>query len=85
MFNMNRVCERMIKYVGKHLIFRVWVSADQNFNVDCDPIHQLLNSFHDENNMKFAICELEKLENIAAVEILDINNNNGILLYPNWN
>jgi len=85
---MNRVCERMVKVIGDQLIFRVWVTADQNFEVDIKKLEQVLESLKmihaSEENIKLAICEIEKLDNIAAVEILN-NQGNGILLYPNWN
>lgn len=85
---MNRVCERMIKYVGNEMTFRLWITSDQNFNVDISKINQVLESLklvaYSEENMKYAICNIEKLDNIAAVEILN-NQGNGILLYPNWN
>ena len=85
---MNRVCERMVKVIGDQLIFRVWVTADQNFAVDIKKLEQVLESLKmidaSEENIKLAICEIEKLDNIAAVEILN-NQGNGILLYPNWN
>jgi len=88
MFNMNRVCERMIKCVGNELTFRVWVTADQEFNVDTSKLQQMLESLksiaYSEENIKYAICNIEKLDNIAAIEILN-NYGNGILLYPNWN
>jgi hypothetical protein len=85
---MNRVCERMIKCVGNELTFRVWVTADQEFNVDTSKLQQMLESLksiaYSEENIKYAICNIEKLDNIAAIEILN-NYGNGILLYPNWN
>jgi hypothetical protein len=78
----------MIKYVGNELTFRVWVTADQHFNFDTSKLQQVLESLksiaYSEENMKYAICNIEKLDNIAAVEILN-NQGNGILLYPNWN
>jgi hypothetical protein len=78
----------MIKYVGNEMTFRLWITADQNFNVDISKINQVLESLkliaYSEENMKYAICNIEKLDNIAAVEILN-NQGNGILLYPNWN
>jgi len=85
---MNRVCERMIKCVGNEMTFRLWITSDQNFNVDITKINQVLESLksiaYSEENIKYAICNIEKLDNIAAVEILN-NQGNGILLYPNWN
>jgi len=33
--------------------------------------------------MKRAVCEIEKLDNIAAIEVLT-EEGNGMLLYPNW-
>jgi hypothetical protein len=78
----------MVKVIGDQLIFRVWVTADQNFEVDVKKLEQVLESFKmidaSEENIKLAICKIEKLDNIAAVEILN-NQGNGILLYPNWN
>lgn len=78
----------MIKYVGRYITTRVWVTADQNFEVDTSQIQTLLTNFHDAPvttaNMSMVICEIEKLNNIAAAEVLD-HNGNGILLYPDWN
>lgn len=85
---MNRVCERMIKCIGDEMTFRIWVTSDQNFNVDISKIEQVLASLkmisYSEENMKYAICNIEKLDNVAAIEILN-NQGNGILVYPNWN
>lgn len=85
---MNRVCERMIKCIGDEMTFRIWVTSDQNFNVDISKLEQVLASLktisYSEENMKYAICNIEKLDNVAAIEILN-NQGNGILVYPNWN
>ena len=84
----NRVCERMIKYTGRYLTTRVWVTADQNFEVDTSQLQTMLSNFHDTSatttNMSMVISEIEKLDNIAAAEVLD-SHGNGILLYPDWN
>jgi hypothetical protein len=56
---MNRVCERMIKYVGNEMTFRLWITSDQNFNVDISKINQVLESLklvaYSEENMQYAI------------------------------
>lgn len=84
----NRVCERMIRKVGKHLTFRVWVTADQDFYVDTTKIEQTLESIttlqYSKEDLNEAISAIEKLDNIAAFEILNTLGN-GILLYPDWN
>ena len=84
----NRVCEQMVKVVADNMVFRVWVTADQDFNVDTRPVKFLLNTFKlsqaTHENMRSILCEIEKLDNIAAAEVLD-NNGNGMLLYPDWN
>lgn len=85
---MNRVCERMVKFTGDQVVFRIWVTADQNFRVDLSELNKLLDSLKkteaSENSIQKAICEIEKLDNIAAIEILT-KEGDGILLYPNWN
>lgn len=85
---MNRVCERMVKFVGDEVVFRIWVTADQNFYVDLSELNSLLDSLKktdsSEHSIQQAICQIEKLNDIAAIEILT-KEGNGILLYPNWN
>lgn len=84
----NRVCEQMLRFEGDYLNFRVWVTANQNFETDTKELKSLIASFRSlessNDNMKKIICEIEKLKNIAAIEILE-KNGNGILLYPDWN
>lgn len=84
----NRVCEKMVRFDGANLICRVWVTANQNFEVDTKKINEVLSVFQltqaTHDNMKIIITEIEKLDNIAAAEVLD-KNGNGILLYPDWN
>lgn len=84
----NRVCERMIKFDGKYITCRVWVTANQDFQVNVNEINAVMSTFRltqaTEDNMKMIICEIEKLKNIAAAEVLD-KNGNGLLLYPDWN
>lgn len=84
----NRVCEQMVRFVGKYLVIRVWVTANQQFEVDTTELKSLLSTFSltpaTEANMKMIICAIEKLKNIAAAEILNTDGE-GILLYPDWN
>jgi alpha-N-acetylglucosamine transferase len=84
----NRVCEKMVRCDGVNLTCRVWVTANQNFEADTKKINEILSVFKlsqpTEDNMKIIISEIEKLDNIAAAEVLD-KNGNGILLYPDWN
>jgi len=84
----NRVCERMVKFVGQNLTVRVWVTADQNFNVDTQDVESLIRNYSSIEstleNMRSLIQQIELLDNIAAAEVLD-SKGNGILLYPDWN
>lgn len=84
----NRICEKMIRFDLEYLICRVWVTADQNFEVDTTKLDEVLSDFKSvkptKNNMKIIVNEIEKLDNIAAIEVLD-KSGNGILLYPDWN
>jgi len=84
----NRVCEQMVRFVADNLTIRVWITANQNFDVDTKPLRDLISTFKltqsTQSNMRMIICEIEKLDNIAAAEVLD-QNGNGLLLYPDWN
>lgn len=87
----NRVCEQMHKAETDNLIFRVWITANQDFVVDStelDNLGDLLDSFHGlaatNDNMVMVLSKIESLPNIAAAEVLD-RNGNGLLLYPDWN
>ena len=84
----NRVCERMVRFAGKYLVIRVWVTANQEFETDVAKLKSLLSTFTltpaTEANMKMIICAIEEFENIAAAEILNLDGE-GILLYPDWN
>lgn len=84
----NRVCEQMVRFAGNNLIIRVWVTANQNFDVETKTLRDLMETFKltqaTPENMRMVICEIEKLDNIAAAEVLD-RNGDGLLLYPDWN
>lgn len=77
----------MVRFIGDHVVFRIWVNADQDFRVDTSELGNLLDSLKEteasEDGMKRAVCEIEKLDNIAAIEVLT-EEGNGMLLYPNW-
>jgi hypothetical protein len=78
----------MVKFAGQNLTVRVWVTADQNFNVDTQGLESLIKNYSTTEstleNMRSLIQQIESLDNIAAAEVLD-SNGNGILLYPDWN
>lgn len=82
----NRVCERMVKFQGDHLTFRVWVTANQQFQVGISDIVDLLNSFKElpETEARSCLEKIEELDNIAAAEVLNTDGQ-GYLLYPDWN
>lgn len=78
----------MIKFTGDNITCRVWVTADQDFNVDTVKLRSVMSDFKSVestiSNMNIIVNEIEKLDNIAAIEVLD-KDGNGILLYPDWN
>jgi hypothetical protein len=88
----NRVCEIMHRIECEHLVFRLWITADENFRIDEDTFYDLKKVFLDsffsieptKENMTLALLKIEKFPNIAAVEVLD-KLGNGLLLYPDWN
>lgn len=88
----NRVCEIMHRIECNHLVFRLWITADQNFSIDTDAFHDFKKHFLDsffaveptKDNMVLALLGIEKFPKIAAVEVLD-KKGNGFLLYPDWN
>ncbi len=88
----NRVCEVMQRIECKNLVFRLWITADQNFYIDTDAFHDFKKRFLDsffsiestKDNMTLALSDIETFPNIAAVEVLD-KKGNGLLLYPDWN
>jgi len=76
----------MVKSVGDYLTFRVWVTANQQFQVEISELVDLLDSFKDLPETEAVSCleKIEKLDNIAAVEVLN-SVGQGYLLYPDWN
>jgi len=88
-----RVNERIINISIFPYKIRVWVSVDDawlpsendSMSLIKDCISEKMDSLKEENDHRILIAEeIAKLKITNAVEVLDYNLGNGVLIYPSW-
>ena len=81
----NRVIEMMYRRKLKNFIVRHWIDIDV---VDYFKLHAVLDDHSDDIPGSLSLSSIAEaialLPGIAAVEVLEKNTGNGIVVYPDW-
>jgi len=81
----NRVIEMMYRRELKNFIVRHWIDIDV---VDYDQLHVVLDDHSDDIPGSLSLSSIAEaialLPGIAAVEVLEKDSGNGIVVYPDW-
>ena len=81
----NRVIEMMYRRELKNFIVRHWIDIDV---VDYNQLHVVLDDHSDDIPGSLSLSSIAEaialLPGIAAVEVLEKNTGNGVVVYPDW-